>query len=278
LSNWLFGILRGLVQGIAEWLPISSKTQIIIVSTYLYGFSFQRAYAFGLFLEAATFVAALIYFRGEVLEVLRALVGRGGAEGRLLLKYLVVVTIITALIGGTIYALVETVSGPVVGVPMLILGAILIGDAALIHFARGRRTPEKRLDQLALSDLVIIGIAQGLAALPGVSRSGATVSAMLLLGLNPREAFRLSFLALMPAAVGASLLTLIFSKVEISGAVSAITPAALGVATVVAILASLLLIRALLRAADSARITILVAGLGLLAILSGVATLLVGSG
>lgn len=271
--------MLGLVQGISEWLPISSKTQIIIVSSYLYGFTFQEAYAFGLFLEAATFVAALIFFRREVFNVLRALVGRGDPEGKLLLKYLVVVTVITALIGATIYAVIsETVTGTVVGVPMLVLGAILIGDAAVIHFARGRRTPQKRLNQLGLSDLVIIGIVQGLAALPGVSRSGATVSAMLLLGLNPREAFRLSFLALMPAAVGAALLTLIFSKPEISTAVGAITPSALGVATIIAIVVSLFLIRGLLRVAGSPRITALVVALGLVAIFSGIATLLVGTG
>jgi undecaprenyl-diphosphatase len=278
LTNWLMGILLGLVQGISEWLPISSKTQIIIVSTYLYGFPFTRAYAFGLFLEAGTFVAALVFFRSEVVKILRALVGRGDEEGRLLLKYLVIVTAITAVIGGTIYAIVsETLTGAVVGVPMLLLGTILIADGVLIHVARGRHLPNKGLKDLRYSDLVVIGIAQGLSALPGVSRSGATVSAMLLLGINPRESFRLSFLALIPAAVGASLLTVLFSSPDINAAIAAITPPVLVVALVVAVVVSLVLIRVLLRVAASTRITLLVIGLGILAIISGISSLVVGT-
>jgi undecaprenyl-diphosphatase len=279
LANWLLGILLGLVQGISEWLPISSKTQIIIVSNYLYGFPFQEAYAFGLFLEAGTFVAAVVYFRTEVVKVLRALVGRGDAEGRLLLKYLVVVTLVTAVIGVAIYSVVsETVTGPVLGVPMLILGLILISDGVLIHFARGRRVLNRSLQDLKMKDLLLIGIAQGIAALPGVSRSGVTVSAMLLMGVNPRESFRLSFLALIPASVGASLVTLVFSHLQISAAIDSITVPVLVLALVVAVLVGLVLIRVLLRAASSPRITLLVFGLGILAVFSGVLSLLTGFG
>ena len=279
MSNWLLGILLGLVQGISEWLPVSSKTQVIIVSNYLYHFSFQQAYAFGLFLELGTFVAATAYFRTEVLRVLRALVGMGDEEGLMLLKYLVVVTLITAAIGVVIYkAISETVTGPVLGVPMVLLGLILIGDGLLISFARGRIAPRKSLKDLTAKDLAIIGIVQGIAALPGVSRSGVTVSAMLLLGVAPRESFRLSFLALIPASVGASLVTIIFSNVQISSVVGAITPQVLAVAILVAIVVGLVSIRVLLRAASSSRITVLVFALGALAILSGVLSFLTGFG
>lgn len=279
MTNWLLGILLGLVQGISEWLPVSSKTQIIIVSNYLYGFPFQQAYAFGLFLEAGTFVAALVYFRAEALKVLGAIVGRGGEEGRMLLKYLVVVTIITALLGILIYKIIsETVTGPVLGVPMVLLGMILIGDGVLIYFARGRQLPRKNLKDLTLRDLLLIGFAQGIAALPGVSRSGATVSAMLLLGVTPRESFRLSFIALIPASIGASLVTLVFSKVQISSAINAITPPVLVLAILVTVLVGLVLIRVLLRIASNPRITVLVVALGILAILSGILSFLTGFG
>lgn len=279
MTNWLLGILLGLVQGISEWLPISSKTQIIIVSNYLYGFPFQQAYAFGLFLEAGTFVAAIVYFRAEVLKVLKALVARGDEEGRMLLKYLVVVTVITAIIGVLIYEVISaTVTGPVLGVPMLLLGLILIGDGALISFARGRRLPRKYLKDLTLTDLLLIGFAQGIAALPGVSRSGATVSAMLLLGVTPRESFRLSFLALIPASVGASLVTIVFSNIQISSAIGAITPPILTIAILVTVIVGLVLIRVLLRVAASPRIPLLVFTLGAVAILSGVLSFLTGFG
>ena len=237
------------------------------------------AYALGLFLEVGTFVAATVYFRSEVLKVLRALIGRGDAEGKLLLKYLIVVTAITAVIGVIIYKVVsETVTGPVLGAPMILLGLILIADGLVISFARGRRLPQKGLADLKLRDLIIIGIVQGIAALPGVSRSGVTVSAMLLLGIKPRESFRLSFLALIPASVGATLVTLVFSEVQISSAVTTITPPVLYLAIFVAILVGLLTINLLLRVAASSRITLLVFILGGIAILSGIVSLLTGTG
>jgi undecaprenyl-diphosphatase len=278
LTNWLFGILLGLVQGISEWLPVSSKTQVIFVSNYLYGFSFQQAYALGLFLEAGTFVAAVVYFRREVYRVLLAIVGKGDAEGKLLLKYLVIVTLVTAVIGVAIYKVAESISGPVVGVPMIFLGVVLLLDATLIAVARRRPPSTKGLSDLTLREMLLIGVAQGIAALPGVSRSGATVSAMLLLGIRPSESFRLSFIALIPASIGATLVTLIFSSVQISSTLAVITTPVLAVAIITAIVVGLISIRLLLRVASASRIVLLVAALGIIAVGSGIVSLLVGAG
>lgn len=271
--------MLGVVQGVSEWLPISSKTQVIIASYYLFGFPFSEGYAFGLFLEAGTFFAAVFYFRKEVILVLRALVGKGDPTGRLLLKFLLVVTLITGLIGVAIYKLVSDVTtGPVIGIPMIFLGLVLIGDGLLIRLARGRWSPKKGLEDLTMRDLVVVGVAQGLAAFPGVSRSGATVSTMLLLGIKPESAFRLSFLALIPASVGASAVTVLFSSVQIGAAISAITVPVLAISIICTVLVGLALIRILLRFAGSNRITLLVFSLGVLAILSGVVSILTGVG
>ena len=284
MTNWLFGVILGVVQGISEWLPISSKTQIIIVSSYLYpSLPLSQAYALGLFLEAGTFFAALFYFRREVWMVLKALVGRGGEEGKLLLKYLVVVTAITAVIGVAIYrtvltAVSETSPGSVFGYPMIALGCILIGDATLIALSRGRYSPTKGLKDLRLRDFVIIGIAQGIAALPGVSRSGATVSVMLLLGIRPGESFRLSFLSLIPASIGATGVTVLLSRSDISAAVGTVTVPLIALAILITIFIGVVFIRVLLRAAASNKIALLTLSLGLLAVFSGVTTLLSGAG
>lgn len=267
------------MQGISEWLPISSKTQIIIVSTYLFGLDFKQAYSLGLFLEAGTFLAALFYFRREVLDVLKALVGRGSQEGRILLKFLLVVTTITGLVGVGLFLLVsETATTPAIGVPMVILGVVLLADAALIRYAKNRKAPSRGIMDLTLKDDVLIGIAQGLSALPGVSRSGVTVSAMLLLGLKPEDSFKLSFLALIPASVGAAGVSVLFSDVGLSSVVSAVTVPVIAVAILVAMLVSMVFIRVLLRVAASSRITVLVAALGILAILSGITSILSGFG
>jgi undecaprenyl-diphosphatase len=279
VAEWLLGALLGIVQGVSEWLPISSKTQIIIVSTFLFGLDFQKAYAFGLFLEAGTFVAALVYFRREVYKVLLSLVGRGDREGRAMLVFLLVATAVTGVLGVVIYlAVSDLVSSPVIGVPMIVLGIILLADAAVIRLAKGRRTPSRSLQDLTLKDDLLIGLAQGLAALPGVSRSGATVSAMLLLGLRPEDSFRLSFLALIPASIGATAVTLLFSHGQIGAVLDTVGLPVIALAIVVAGVVSLALIRVLLRVAASSRITLLVSALGVIAILSGATSVLVGYG
>jgi undecaprenyl-diphosphatase len=277
LSNWLLGIFLGVVQGVSEWLPISSKTQVILASTLLFGLGIKEAYALGLFLEGGTFVAALYYFRREAWGVLRALVGRGDEEGRRLLKFLVVVTALTAVVGVSIYVTaLSSISGPVVGLPMVALGCILIGDGAVIGLARGRGTPTRKLADLTLRDLVIIGVVQGVSALPGVSRSGVTVSAMLLLGINAKDSFRLSFLALIPASVGAAGVSVLFSGVDVGAAASSIGYPVIGVAVAVSVVIGVMFIRLLLRAAESQKVALLAVGLGALAILSGAVSMLSG--
>jgi len=207
------------------------------------------------------------------------LVGRGDRVGRSLLIFLVVATAITGVLGAGIFLLVsDTVKSPAFGLPMIVLGAILLADAAIIRFARSRRLPSRRIQDLTLKDDILIGLVQGLSAFPGVSRSGVTVSAMLLLGVNPEDSFRLSFLALIPASVGASLVSVLFSGSGLSSVVSTVTVPVMAVAIVAAALVSLVLIKALLGVAASRRITILILALGLIAIFSGVTSLLTGYG
>jgi undecaprenyl-diphosphatase len=280
MANWLFGILLGIVQGVSEWLPISSKTQVIFVSGLILGLPFQQGYALGLFLEAGTFIAATFYFRREVWGILLALVGRGNDESRLLLRYLVVVTILTGVVGVIIYRTVSdsSVNGPVLGFPMIALGLVLIGDGILIALAKGRTIPSKGLKDLTLRDLIIIGIVQGVAAFPGVSRSGVTVSAMLLLGINPKDSFRLSFLALIPASLGAAGVTVLLTGQDVSSVVSSLGVDTILLAIAVALAFGLIFIRLLLRAAGSNKIAALTLSLGILAIVSGLSSLLVGHG
>jgi undecaprenyl-diphosphatase len=272
------GVLLGVVQGISEWLPVSSKTQVLIVSSLFLGLSFNEGYALGLFLEVGSFFAATIYFRREVWLVLRSIAGRGTKEGVLLLKYLVVLTAITGVMGVAIYVSISSLNlGSAIGVPMIILGCILLLDGLLISISRSKYTPRLTLETMSLKDLVAIGFAQGLAAFPGVSRSGVTVSSMLLLGTDAKDAFRLSFLALIPASLGATAVTLVFSRKEITGGIAALSPATVLVAIAVTAVVGLVTIRWLLRVASTERITTLVFALGVLAIVGGTLGILFGA-
>lgn len=278
LYKLLVGLVLGIVQGISEWLPVSSKTQILLVSSFLLNLNFSQAYALGLFLEGGTFIAALIYFRKEVWKALLALVGKGDAEGKLLLKYLVIVTIITAIIAIPIYKLVETLSGPIIGVPMIVLGILLLVDWALITFSKNRQSAKKELRTMTLLDFIFIGIAQGISALPGVSRSGATVSTMLFIDTKPEEAFRLSFFALLPASIGASAVTIIFSHPQVSYVFSILTIPGLIVAIIASTIISLILINFLIKFAKTQRMANILLILGIIAIIGGVIGLFVGMG
>jgi undecaprenyl-diphosphatase len=271
------GITLGVVQGVSEWLPVSSKTQIIVVSTILFGLTFNQGYSLGLFLEFGTFFAAVVYFWKELVLVLKAIVGKGGPVGRLLLKYLLIVTVITGVMGVAIYKGVESLTfGSSIGVPMIILGAVLIIDGLFIRYSRSRAIPHKSLQDMKLKDLLLIGFAQGLSAFPGVSRSGTTVSMMLILGTDPKESFRLSFLALIPASIGATLVTLLFSSTPLVTGNGVLSLPVIAVALIVTFLVGSLMIRWLLRVAAHEKITTLVFILGTLAILSGILGIIFG--
>lgn len=275
----LNGLILGMVQGVSEWLPISSKTQIMMVSIYLLHMAFNQAYVLGLFLEAGTVIAAIVYFRRDVWELLKALVLRGSEYGYMMLKYVVIITVATGIVGVPLYLLVaDSIKGVGVGLPMVILGLILLGDSALIWVSRARYVPRRGLRDLRPWELVLIGAVQGIAALPGVSRSGVTVSAMLLLGLKPEDSFKLSFISLIPAAIGASAATALLTRHTLGSVVNMLDPSTVAMAIVVSAVVSIFLIDALLRFARSNRIALLTATLGALAIASGILSMLTGFG
>ena len=281
----LYSIIIGIIQGVSEWLPISSKTQIIVSSTYLLKLTFQQAYTFGLFMEIGTLTAAIIYFRKELVQLIRVLLGSKDKMQRKLFAYVLVVTVITGVIGAPLYLIVESITGTAienaraVGIPMLILGFILFGDAALIRYSRKKREKgivPRKLENLGIKDYVLVGITQGISALPGVSRSGITTSTMLLLGVEPDEAFRLSFIAGIFASLAAFGLTIVATKSNVAASIAGIGLTGLVIAIVTSTIISLLLIDFLIKVAGKQKITYLTAGLGTIAMVSGLLYLALG--
>ncbi len=275
----IYAAILGIIQGISEWLPISSKTQIIVSSTYLLKLTFQQAYTFGLFMEIGTIIAAVVYFRKELIGMIQVLLGSKNKADRKLLIYVVIVTLMTAIIAAPLYLVADSITGIALGIPMLIVGLVLIGDAVLIRYSRKKREKginSRKLENLTLKDYVLIGIVQGISALPGVSRSGTTTSAMLLLDVEPDEAFRLSFLAGIFASIGAFGLTLVASKSNVAAAVAAIGLGGLAVAIIVSTIVSLFLIDFLIKIAGKSKIIYLITALGIIAMASGLLYLVFG--
>ena len=262
LSNLLYSIIVGLVQGVSEWLPISSKTQVLFVSTILFGIPLDAAYAFGLFMEVGSFFSATFYFRKEILSLFR---------NRKLLVYLLVVTMVTGIEGVPLYLVSDQLLKGAynLGLPMMLLGSFLIADGIYIKYSR-RRPRTGTLEKMSLKQYVLVGLAQGFAALPGVSRSGMTVSTLLFMGVDPKEAFRLSYLAYIPAAIGGILTTILFSRSELTTAFSFFDSTTISAAIVSAALVGVVAISALLRFArrnDVWKVTLI---LGALAFAIGV--------
>ena len=279
----LVGFILGIVQGISEWLPISSKTQIYLVSSYLLHLDFKQAYALGLFMEAGTIIASVIYFRKDLYALVRVLFGSKDPIQRKLFVYVLVATLITGAIGAPIYIFAENnVAGVAIGIPMLIIGAVLLADAFVIRYSRMRQTKDgirvKKFADLKFRDYVFIGIAQGIAALPGVSRSGITTSIMLLMNVEPSEAFRLSFLIGIFAAIAASGLTVVATRGVVASAVESIGTAGILVAMATATVISFFLIDFLVRVAGKAKIVYVTAGLGIIAVASGIIATVTGVG
>jgi len=273
----LHSIIIGIVQGISEWLPISSKTQVIIASTLLLHLTFQQAYTFGLFIEIGTVLAAIVYFRKDLFIMIKALFNRGDPNGKKMLIYVVIATVITGIIGAPLYLIADSITGISVGIPMLLIGAVLIVDAILIRYSRNKAASNvKKFGDLKTRDYLIVGIAQGIAALPGVSRSGITTSALLLMKVEPDEAFRLSFIIGIFASAGAFLLTLVASHSNVTAALAGIGIEGLVVAIIVAMIVSFFLIDFLIKVAGKAKIVYVTAGLGVLAIAAGLIYLVFG--
>ena len=278
----VYSIIIGIVQGIAEWLPISSKTQVLLASQALLHLNFQQAYTFGLFMEVGTILAAVIYFRRDLFSLVKVIVLRGTHGEKKLFVYVLTTTIITGLIGAPLYLIADTVTGISIGIPMLAIGLVLIGDAIFIRYSRKRRESGRganirKFESLGMKDYIIIGIVQGIAALPGVSRSGITTSAMFLLNVEADEVFRLSFIIGIFASLGAFGLTFFASHTNVSAALSQIGLTGLLIAIATATVVSLFLIDFLIKIASKSKIVYLITALGIIALASGALYIIYGS-
>jgi undecaprenyl-diphosphatase len=262
--NLLFAVILGLVQGVSEWLPISSKTQVLFASTLLFSLPVAVGYAFGLFMEIGSIGSAIAYFRNDIWSLFK---------DRRLFVYLFVVTAVTGIVGVPLYYLADKVltSNPYnVGIPMTLLGLVLIGTGLYIRYARTKPAQVVGLQEMKLKNYIIVGVAQGIAALPGVSRSGMTVSTMLLMGVKPEQAFRLSYLAYIPASLGAFFVTLLLSKSQIDTAIQTVEPTGVLIAIVTAAIIGIFVISYLLRFAKTSRIYVIDFVLGTIALTIGI--------
>lgn len=192
----LQAILLGLLQGLTEWLPISSSGQAILALTNLLKIQGMEALNISFFLHLGSLFAVFIYFRKEIIEILRL--------KSPYLRFIIYSTITTGIVGLPIYFKLENFLygneiNKLVGISLIITGIIL-------RFSKERGSRD--ISNYELKDALFAGIAQGFAIIPGISRSGVTVATLLSRRFLQQEALTISFLMAIPAIIGANVLSL----------------------------------------------------------------------
>src|SRR5213596_2683058 len=212
----LQAIVLGIVQGLTEFLPVSSTAHLRIVPAFL-GWEDPGA-AFTAVIQLGTMAAVLLYFREDLLRILRtwwASLRRPELRSELDARmgwYIGLGTVPIAILGFIFRDQIE--SG---GRNLYVIGAALIAAGLVLLYAERIAARARRLPQIASHDAAFIGVAQAAALVPGVSRSGATISAGLFRGFDRESAARYSFLLSVPAVV----LSGLFEARKIGGAHSA---------------------------------------------------------
>jgi len=200
LSQALF---LGALQGATEFLPVSSSGHLAIAQHFLPGFD-QPGVLFDVMLHVGTMVAVAIYFHRE-LSALLASPFRRGEDARLqqrLLFLLIAGSVPTAIIGLTFQDFFVGLFDNI-----FVVSSMLLVTGALLFAAERFRQGGRKEGELALSDALVVGAVQGCAIIPGISRSGSTIAALLLKGVDGETAARFSFLLAVPAVLGAALLS-----------------------------------------------------------------------
>jgi undecaprenyl-diphosphatase len=198
----------GAVQGLTEFIPISSSGHLVLVPAVL-GWD-KPDLAFDVMLHTASLLALLVYFSGELLDLARGMVA-GDADARRLFLLLVVGTIPAAIAGLVLgdYFEASFTDAVASAVQLVITAGILVAAELLLrvneHRASTRGGRLRTMDDLGPRDAGVIGIAQAISILPGISRSGSTIGAGLALAMNRDDAARFAFLLAIPALVGATL-------------------------------------------------------------------------
>ncbi len=208
-------LVVGCLQGMLEWLPVSSEGTIVVALT-LVDIRPAHAVRLALFVHAGTALSALGYYRAEYATAIRSVPRWRPAtafEGSTVeLSYIALATLASAVAGLCAYLLLETaVSVLAGGAFVALVGLLLILTGVVQRFSGRSGGPSGRRTRPDVLDAVLVGVLQGFAVLPGVSRSGVTASALLLRGHGGTSAFRYSFLLGVPAALGAGILVIVES-------------------------------------------------------------------
>jgi len=204
-------IILGIIQGITEFLPISSSAHLVLVPYFLkWNIPVEQVFPFDVLVQLGTLLAVIVYFFKDLLQIIKAFIAglkdksaRNSVNFRLGM-FIILGTIPAGIIGFLLDDLVEAAfNSPQITAIFLLVTAAFLFIAELL----GKRN--RSLSHMRWQDALIIGFGQALAIFPGISRSGATISTGLLRNLDRKTAARFSFLLSIPIFIAAGLLSIL---------------------------------------------------------------------
>ena len=250
-------IIIAILQGLFEWLPISSSGQTMIVSTGFFGIPLEKAYSLAIWLHLGTTIAVLLKFRKEFIYILKTVIQKDSGFDDVIIKkrnWIIWATIGTGITAIPLYFLFKILflkaftafQGDII---MLFISGLLIITGIILIVTRKIFGNQKVVDTSKKSlqkDSFLSGLVQGVSILPGISRSGVTVGAILLEKYEQDDALRLSFLMSVPVALASILVDIVFSEGSIFGTLDLLT---ILITTIVSFIVGYLTIEFLLRIA-----------------------------
>jgi len=203
--NFFQKLILALLQAILEWLPVSSEGFLMLIAINIFGEPADTALSIAIYFHLGTALAVLAKYWRTYWDAL--------VKDHDILRLLIISTISTGIIGIPLYLLLGEVFTEVTGMAItLIIGITLLITATLLRFGKLNATDKLEMKDRNLLDEFALGACQGFAILPGISRSGTTVSFLLLRGFKREDAFKMSFIISLPAVIGAILFDIAFGN------------------------------------------------------------------
>ncbi|HPX34478.1 MAG TPA: undecaprenyl-diphosphate phosphatase [Bacteroidales bacterium] len=212
--NWLEALILGIIQGLTEFLPVSSSGHLEIGKVIL-GVEAERSLIFTVLVHGATVMSTIVIFWRDILLLIRGLFSfRWNEETKFIFK--IIISMIPVAIVGLFFK--EEVELFFTG-NLILVGSMLLLTATLLLFTRFKKSNERSIGFL---DSFVIGLAQAVAVIPGISRSGSTISAGLMLGNKRAEVAKFSFLMVLIPIIGANLKDLLDGEFVSEGSIGII--------------------------------------------------------
>jgi len=227
-------IIIAILQGLFEWLPISSSGQVMMISINFFGIPPEKAFSLSIWVHLGTAIAVLIKLRKDYIQIIKSIIPRKFEVDESDIKkrnWLIYATIGTAITAIPLYLLFKFViiegftatQGDVL--TLVISGLLIVTGIVLLTFRRkfGKKTINTVSDRELIKDSSIAGLIQGIAILPGISRSGLTVSTILFEKYDQDQSLKLSFLMSVPVVLASIGMDIIFGEGSVFGTIDIFT-------------------------------------------------------